>query len=99
MQGSLRRGSYSRCRLGAISGVVRIRRRELATAYRSGVRGNGKPFPEGSKIAKVQWKPKKSTEAPFMVDVPNTLADDLFLMEKDSRRFPETARLAARAAT
>jgi hypothetical protein len=27
--------------------------------------GNGQAFPDGSKIAKLQWKPKKSTEAPF----------------------------------
>jgi len=43
-------------------------------AFRSGIPGNGKPFPYGSKIAKVEWKPKKSTEAPFVVDVPDTLA-------------------------
>ena len=61
----------------------------IIAAYKSGIPGNGKPFPEGSKIAKVQWKPKKSTEAPFIVDVPDTLAD-LFFMEKDSKRFPET---------
>ena len=61
----------------------------IIAAYKSGIPGNGKPFPEGSKIAKVQWKPKKSTEAPFVVDVPDTLAD-LFFMEKDSKRFPQT---------
>lgn len=61
----------------------------IIAAFKSGIPGNGKPFPEGSKIAKVQWKPKKSTEAPFSVDVPDTLAD-LFFMEKDSKRFPET---------
>jgi hypothetical protein len=61
----------------------------IIAAYKSGIPGNGKPFPEGSKIAKLQWKPKKSTEAPFVVDVPDTLAD-LFFMEKDSKRFPET---------
>jgi hypothetical protein len=61
----------------------------IIAAFKSGVPGNGKPFPEGSKIAKVQWKPKKSTEAPFVVDVPDTLAD-LFFMEKDSKRFPKT---------
>ena len=58
-------------------------------AFKSGIPGNGKPFPEGSKIAKIRWKPKKSTEAPFVVDVPDTLAD-LFFMEKDSKRFPDT---------
>jgi len=61
----------------------------IIAAFKSGIPGNGKPFPEGSKIAKVQWKPKKSTEAPFVVDVPDTLAD-LFFMEKDSKRFSET---------
>jgi Cytochrome P460 len=60
----------------------------IIAAFKSGIPGNGKPFPEGSKIAKVQWKPKKSTEAPFVVNVPDTLAD-LFFMEKDSKRFPE----------
>jgi len=39
----------------------------IIAAYKSGIPGNGKPFPDGSKIAKVQWKPKKSTEAPFSV--------------------------------
>jgi len=61
----------------------------IIAAFKSGIPGNGKPFPEGSKIAKVQWKPKKSTEAPFVVDVPDTLAD-LFFMEKDSKRFAQT---------
>jgi Cytochrome P460 len=61
----------------------------IIAAYKSGIPGNGKPFPEGSKIAKIQWKPKKSTEATFPVDVPDTLAD-LFFMEKDSKKFPTT---------
>src|SRR5439155_10695847 len=61
----------------------------IIAAFKSGIPVNGKPFPEGSKIAKVQWKPKKSTEAPFSVDVPDTLAD-IFFMEKDTKRFPAT---------
>jgi hypothetical protein len=59
----------------------------IIAAFKAGIPGNGKPFPNGSKIAKLQWKPKKSTEATFAVDVPDTLAD-LFFMEKDSNRFP-----------
>ena len=31
----------------------------MIKAYKSGIPGNGQPFPEGSKIAKLQWKPKK----------------------------------------
>jgi hypothetical protein len=61
----------------------------IIAAFKAGIPGNGKPFPEGSKIAKVQWKPKKSTEAPFAVNVPDTLAD-LFFMVKDTKRFPQT---------
>jgi Cytochrome P460 len=62
----------------------------MIEAYRAGVPGNGKPFPDGSKIAKLQWKPKKSTEAPFVVDVPDTFSQAFFI-EKDSKRFPNSA--------
>ena len=61
----------------------------MIAAYKAGVPGNGKPFPEGSKIAKLQWKPKKSTEAPFVVDVPDTFSQ-AFLMEKYNAKFPNS---------
>jgi hypothetical protein len=61
----------------------------MITAYKAGVPGNGQPFPEGSMIVKLQWKPKKSTEAPFVVDVPDVFKQ-AFVMEKDSKRFPKT---------
>jgi len=61
----------------------------MIKACKAGVPGNGQPFPEGSMIAKLQWKPKKSTEAPFAVDVPDVFAQ-AFVMEKDSKRFPKT---------
>src|SRR3984893_13995649 len=61
----------------------------MMDAYRAGVPGNGKPFPEGSKIAKIEWKPKQSTEAPFSVRIPESL-QDIFLIEKDTKRFPAT---------
>src|SRR5437868_4573178 len=62
----------------------------MIEAYKAGVPGNGQPFPDGSKIAKLQWKPKKSTEATFDVDVPDTFSQ-AFFMEKDSTRFPNSA--------
>ena len=43
----------------------------MIDAYRAGVPGNGKPFPDGSKIPTIEWKPKKSTEAPYFVTVPD----------------------------
>ncbi|MGC1661489.1 MAG: cytochrome P460 family protein [Candidatus Acidiferrales bacterium] len=58
-------------------------------AYKAGVPGNGQAFPDGSMIVKLQWKPKKSTEAPFVVEVPDVFAQ-AFVMEKDSKRFPKT---------
>src|SRR3954449_10694632 len=58
-------------------------------AYRAGVPGNGKPFPDGSKIAKIEWKPKTNTESPFPVRVPDTL-QDVFFIEKNSKKFPGT---------
>jgi len=61
----------------------------MIKAYKTGAPGNGQPFPEGSRIVKLQWKPKKSAEAPFVVDVPDVFKQ-VFVMEKDSRRFPKT---------
>src|SRR5450755_1144449 len=43
----------------------------MIKAYKTGVPGNGQPFPEGSRIVKLQWKPKKNTEAQFAVEVPD----------------------------
>ena len=61
----------------------------MIKAYKAGIPGNGQPFPEGAKIAKLQWKPKKSTEAPFVVDV-QVVFKQAFVMEKDSKRFPKS---------
>jgi hypothetical protein len=61
----------------------------MIAAYKAGVPGNAQPFPDGAKIVKLQWKPKKSTEAPFAVDVPDVFTQ-AFVIEKDSKRFPES---------
>ncbi|WFU45832.1 cytochrome P460 family protein (plasmid) [Bradyrhizobium sp. CB82] len=55
----------------------------MIEAYKAGVPDNGQPFPDGSKIVKLPWKPKKSTEAPFVVDVPDVFTQ-AFVIEKDS---------------
>src|ERR1041384_2334372 len=36
----------------------------MIEAYRAGVPGNGKAFPDGSKMAQIHWKAKQSAEAP-----------------------------------
>ena len=62
---------------------------KMIAAYKTGIPGNGQPFPEGSMIVKLQWKQKKSTEAQFAVDVPDFFTQ-AFVMEKDSKRFPKS---------
>jgi hypothetical protein len=61
----------------------------MIKAFKAGVPLNGKAFPEGSMIVKLQWSPKKDTEATFDVEVPDAFKQ-VFVMEKDSKRFPKT---------
>jgi len=68
---------------------VIVANQALISAAKAGAPGNGQLFPEGSKIVKMQWKLKKSTEAPFVVEVPDVPTQE-FVMEKDSKRFPTT---------
>jgi hypothetical protein len=65
----------------------------MMKAYRAGIPGNGKPFPDGSKIAKIEWKPRKITDAPFSAAKPDTVPGvltEVELIEKDAKRFPDT---------
>ncbi len=62
---------------------------KMINAFKAGVPVNGQPFPDGSMIVKLQWKHKKSTEAPFVVEVPDVFSQ-AFVMEKDSKRFAKS---------
>jgi hypothetical protein len=65
----------------------------MIKAYQDGVPGNGKPFPDGSKIVKIEWKPKKLTDPPFSASTPDTVPGDLTAVEfivKDSTKFSDT---------
>lgn len=61
----------------------------MIDAYKAGIPGNGKPFPEGSKTVKIEWIKKKNPVSPYFVEVPETLKSVSFI-EKDSKRFPNT---------
>jgi hypothetical protein len=61
----------------------------MIAAYKSGIPDNGKPFPDGAKMAKIHWEPKQSAKAPAPTTVPGTLHDVDF-MEKDSKRFVDS---------
>jgi hypothetical protein len=61
----------------------------MIEAYRSSIPGNGKPFPDGSKITKIHYIPAHSADAPNpTTEVPGTLLNVDFI-EKDSKRFPD----------
>ena len=55
----------------------------MIKAYREGIPGNGKPFPEGSMIVKIEWTKKANPASPYSVVVPDTLKSVSFI-EKDS---------------
>lgn len=61
----------------------------MISAYNGGIPDDGKPFPEGSKIVKIEWIKKKSPVSPYFVEVPETLKSVSFIV-KDSKRFPNT---------
>lgn len=64
----------------------------MIKAYEEGIPGNGKPFPDGSKIVKLEWRPKKITDPPFSASTPDTVAGDLVEVEfivKDSKKFSD----------
>src|SRR4026208_1680432 len=62
----------------------------MIDAYRAGIPGNGKPYPDGSKMAKIHWKPEKSAEAPDPTTrIPGTLHDVDFMV-RDSKRFTDS---------
>jgi hypothetical protein len=59
----------------------------MIDAYLAGVPGNGKPFPDGAKMAKIHWTPKKMETFP-VATVPGT-QHDVDFMVKDSKRFAD----------
>jgi hypothetical protein len=61
----------------------------MIEAYKSGIPGNGKPFPDGVKFAKIHWMAKKNEAQPGEPLVPGTL-HDIDFMVKDSKRFADS---------
>ena len=68
----------------------------MINAYKAGVPGNGQPFPDGSMIVKLQWKPKKSTEAPFVRGRARRLHPS-FCDGKGQQEISENRRMGTRA--
>ncbi|HEX3878118.1 MAG TPA: cytochrome P460 family protein [Bryobacteraceae bacterium] len=60
----------------------------MVNAYQSGIPGNGKPFPDGAKMAKIHWAPKPNEFFPDAT-VPGKLVNIDFMI-KDSKRFADS---------
>src|SRR5882672_8187689 len=61
----------------------------MIDAYKAGAPGNGKPFPDGARMAKVHWNARKNESAPGQPLVAGTLHDIDFML-KDSKRFSDS---------
>jgi Cytochrome P460 len=61
----------------------------MIDAYKSGIPGNGKPFPDGAKLAKIHWVAVKNPAQPGDPTVPGDL-HDIDFMAKDSKRFADS---------
>ena len=60
----------------------------MIDAYMAGIPGNGKPFPDGAKMAKIHWNLKMMETFPSAT-VPST-QHDMDFMVKDSKRFADS---------
>jgi hypothetical protein len=60
----------------------------MIDAYRAGIPANGKPVPNGAKMAKIHWASKQSQFFPDAT-VPGTLLNVDFMV-KDSKRFEDS---------
>jgi hypothetical protein len=62
----------------------------MVKAYQEGIPGNGKPFPEGSMIVKIEWARRNNPVSPYSVMEPGILKSVSFI-QKDSKRFPDSS--------
>ena len=61
----------------------------LVAAYKSGIAANGKPFPDGVRMAKIHWQPKQNLTAPGPPTVGGVQQNADFMV-KDSKRFADS---------
>ena len=61
----------------------------MIDAFKAGIPGNGRPFPDGARMAKIHWVPKKNEAQPGQPLVPNILHDVDFMV-KDGKRFADS---------
>lgn len=62
----------------------------MVDAFKAGFPANGKPAPNGAKMAKIHWEPRKIESFPGQPSVPGTQRDVDFMV-KDSKRFADSS--------
>src|ERR1700727_3049049 len=63
----------------------------MIEAHKAGIPGNGKPFPDGARMAKIHWMAKKDESQPGEPIVPGAL-HDVDLIVKESKMFAHSGR-------
>jgi hypothetical protein len=61
----------------------------MIEAYKAGIPFNGKPVPDGARMAKTHWTAKKDEQQPGEPIVPGAL-HDIDFMVKDSKKFADS---------
>jgi Cytochrome P460 len=61
----------------------------MIKAYQGGIPANGKPFPDGAVMAKIEWLKTTNESAPYQITEPGQQTEVAFMV-KDSKRFPDT---------
>jgi hypothetical protein len=61
----------------------------MIEAYKAGIPANGKPVPDGARMAKTHWTARKAEDQPGPPTVPGVLHDVDFMV-KDSKRFADS---------
>ena len=61
----------------------------MIEAFEAGIPANGKPFPDGARMAKIHWDPKKNLTAPGTPTVAGAQKNVDFMV-KDSKRFADS---------
>ncbi len=73
---------------GAMLAVI-VGNPAMVDAFKAGTPANGKPFPDGAKMAKIHWTTKRNPTVPGQPLQPDTL-HDIDFMVKDSKRFADS---------
>src|ERR1700748_2655700 len=61
----------------------------MIAAFKAGIPDNGKPFPDGARMAKIHWVAKKNETAPGTPLIAGTLHDVDFMV-KDSKKYADS---------